>query len=160
MLIVKVKSENIFQHHPEAKNEVFLDLADKEFSCLICEESSQQLSQTSSCSERASSQRSELELEVPSSEAGPEDMEVDSQDIELVHEVDVGTQPVHSRKRKSCDDKGDMSISKRGNYKTWGELSDDGKRKRTDELYAKLLEIATESEIEPHELAAYLGKPI
>ena len=38
-------------------------------------------------------------------EAGPEDMEVDSQNIDLVHEVDVGTLPVHSRKRKSCDDK-------------------------------------------------------
>ena len=77
-LIVKVKSKKIFQNHPETRNEVFLDLADRELSCLICEEDSQQLSQSSNCSERPSSQRSELEIEVPSSEAGPEDMEVDS----------------------------------------------------------------------------------
>ena len=30
-LIVKVKSKSIFQNHPETRNDVFLDLADREF---------------------------------------------------------------------------------------------------------------------------------
>ena len=155
-LVDNVQKKRIFCSNPESRNEVFLDLND--FPSLICdEEGSLQLSQSTTCSVRPSSQRSDIELEIPSSQVGPEDMETDSQDLDA-HEMDVEVSPVHSRKRKACaDDGGDVSGGK-GPYKEWVDLSDQGKRDATKEIYAKLQEVASAYKIEPHELAAYLGR--
>ena len=51
-LMDKVKNKRMFHNNPEKRNDVFLDLTDREFSGLICDpaEGSQQFSQSSTCS--------------------------------------------------------------------------------------------------------------
>ena len=156
-LINKVKDKKLFYHNPLARNEVFLDLTDEQFSILICDPSEgNQLSQTSIFSDRTSSQRSDLELEVPS-EFNADDMDVDPVNDP---EMDVDVAPAQSLKRKP-DDKGDNTVSRKRGYYTenWDDLTPAAKRKRTDPLLKLLKEVASNSGgIEDYELAAYLGK--
>ena len=136
-LIDKVQRKKLFHDNPSARNEVFFDLNDEQFSALISDPNEgNQFSQFSNFSDRPSSQRSELEIEVPS---------------EIVVEVmDVDPAPAQA---------GDAPVSKkRKYYDSWDTLTPAGKRKRTKDVYELMTQVANDSGIEPYELAAYLGK--
>ncbi len=114
-----------FQSNPSARAEVFFDLND--FPVLIREHESQ----SSGLSQRTDSQRSTLELEVPSH--GAEQVEEE----ENADGADASEVPA---KRKLL---GDLQV--RSQYR------------RTDKIYSKVLESAEEEGMEPTKFIAMLG---
>ena len=113
---------------PKKKEEVFLNLNDEPFSCLLrIDPHSEEMLPSSQ-----DSQRSDLEVEIPSDSVDP-----------VI--PDNTLNPPDAR----------FGAAKRPR---WEDLTWSGRRHRTEELYGMLKSVASENDLEPHILAAYLGK--